>query len=145
MVREFPVFHPPAAGTHGWDGSSNGFHPAASVKAQVDNVSIDFNFVYPPALISCGNYRPIPTLGFFFGDNPLKNPFTLLLLEVSFIILTTRVLRFLLKPLKQPRIVSEVIVSSSSSHNICLSTKLHANIHIIYIYKSSILIGLCEL
>ncbi|XP_021810580.1 cation/H(+) antiporter 24 [Prunus avium] len=109
MVREFPVFHPPAAGTHGWDGSSNGFHPAASVKAQVDNVSIDFNFVYPPALISCGNYRPIPTLGFFFGDNPLKNPFTLLLLEVSFIILTTRVLRFLLKPLKQPRIVSEVI------------------------------------
>ncbi|KAH0997609.1 hypothetical protein GBA52_021473 [Prunus armeniaca] len=39
----------------------------------------------------------------------MKNPFTLLLLEVSFIILTTRVLRFLLKPLKQPRIVSEVI------------------------------------
>ncbi|CAL8160448.1 unnamed protein product [Prunus armeniaca] len=109
MVREFPVYHPPAAETHGWDGSSNGFHPAASVKAQVGNESIDFNFVYPPALISCGNYRPIPTLGFFLGDNPMKNPFTLLLLEVSFIILTTRVLRFLLKPLKQPRIVSEVI------------------------------------
>lgn len=128
MVREFPVYHPPAAETHGWDGSSNSFHPAASVKAQVGNESIDFNFVYPPALISCGNYRPIPTLGFFLGDNPLKNPFTLLLLEVSFIILTTRVLRFLLKPLKQPRIVSEVIVSSSSSHNIYVYVSLYRGI-----------------
>lgn len=50
--------------------------------------------------------------GIFYGENPLKFSFTLLLFEVSLVVVITRLVRYLLKPLKQPRIVSEIIVSS---------------------------------
>ncbi|CAL5424649.1 unnamed protein product [Camellia sinensis] len=47
--------------------------------------------------------------GIFYGENPMDYSFTLLLAEVTLIILITRTIRFLLKPLRQPRVVSEII------------------------------------
>lgn len=55
------------------------------------------------------------SFGVFYGENPLHSSFPLLLLEVSLVILISRLVRFLLKPLKQPRVVSDVIVRSLSS------------------------------
>ncbi|KAM0999074.1 hypothetical protein FF1_005826 [Malus domestica] len=103
MVRKFPLYLPPTP----WDGGSNRFQ--ASVKAQASNVSIDFNNVYPSIIISCGKTRQTGFYSLLYGENPLKSSFTLLLLEFALIIVLTRILRVLLKPLKQPRMVSEVI------------------------------------
>ncbi|XP_050112775.1 cation/H(+) antiporter 24-like isoform X2 [Malus sylvestris] len=104
MVRKFPLYLPPTP----WDGGSNRFQ--ASVKAQASNVSIDFNNVYPSIIISCGKTRQTGFYSLLYGENPLKSSFTLLLLEFALIIVLTRILRVLLKPLKQPRMVSEVII-----------------------------------
>ncbi|KAK4407715.1 Cation/H(+) antiporter 24 [Sesamum angolense] len=41
--------------------------------------------------------------GIFYGQNPLKYSFPLLLLELSSIIIISHVVRFLLKPLRQPK------------------------------------------
>ncbi|RVW56855.1 Cation/H(+) antiporter 24 [Vitis vinifera] len=49
------------------------------------------------------------SIGIFYGENPLQTPFSLLLLEMSLVILLSRLVRFLLKPLRQPRVVSDVI------------------------------------
>ncbi|KAA8549463.1 hypothetical protein F0562_001147 [Nyssa sinensis] len=62
-----------------------------------------------PAPIICGRTQHSYPFGIFYGENPLNFSFSLMLLEVSIVILITHVVRFLLKPLKQPRIVSEVI------------------------------------
>ncbi|KAM1998572.1 hypothetical protein ACFX16_006089 [Malus domestica] len=104
MVRKFPLYHPPTP----WDGSSNRFQ--ASVKAQAGNVSIDLNNVYPSTIISCGKAREAGSLSLLYGENPLKSSFRLLLLEFALINVLTRIIRVLLKPLKQPRIVSDVIL-----------------------------------
>ncbi|KAM1756632.1 hypothetical protein EV1_005970 [Malus domestica] len=104
MVRKFPLYHPPTP----WDGSSNRFQ--ASVKDQAGNVSIDLNNVYPSTIISCGKAREAGSLSLLYGENPLKSSFRLLLLEFALINVLTRIIRVLLKPLKQPRIVSEVIL-----------------------------------
>ncbi|KAL3653195.1 hypothetical protein CASFOL_002876 [Castilleja foliolosa] len=52
--------------------------------------------------------RPHP-LGIFYGQNPLHFSFPLFLLQLSTLILLTRLLRFLLKPLRQPKVVSEIL------------------------------------
>lgn len=49
--------------------------------------------------------------GIFYGDDPLKYSVPLMLLEASMLITIVRLLRFVLKPLRQPRIVSEILVS----------------------------------
>lgn len=50
-------------------------------------------------------------LGVFYGRNPLKSSFPLFLLELSLLIVISHIVRILLKPLGQPKIISEVIVS----------------------------------
>jgi hypothetical protein len=59
----------------------------------------------------CRKIQKAHSFGIFYGANPLDYTFTLVLLEIIFVLLTSRVIRFLLKPLKQPRIVSDIIVS----------------------------------
>ncbi|XP_050216332.1 cation/H(+) antiporter 24-like [Mercurialis annua] len=48
-------------------------------------------------------------LGIFYKNNPLEYSFSLILFETILVILLSRIVRFLLKPLKQPRIVSDII------------------------------------
>ncbi|XP_057772511.1 cation/H(+) antiporter 24 isoform X2 [Salvia miltiorrhiza] len=47
--------------------------------------------------------------GVFFGQNPLKSSFPLVLLELTFLICVSRVVRLLLKPFGQPKVISEII------------------------------------
>jgi hypothetical protein len=49
--------------------------------------------------------------GIFYGDNPLSHSFSILMFHLILITTITRIIRFLLKPLKQPIIISQIIVS----------------------------------
>lgn len=59
----------------------------------------------------CRNIKNDHSFGVFYGENPLKFSFPLILLEVSFVIVITHVVRFILKPLRQPKVISQIIVS----------------------------------
>lgn len=50
--------------------------------------------------------------GVFQGENPLHSALPLAILQICVVVVLTRVLAFLLRPLRQPRVVAEIIVSS---------------------------------
>ncbi|XWS44700.1 hypothetical protein CRYUN_Cryun15aG0070300 [Craigia yunnanensis] len=56
-------------------------------------------------------YAPtrITTNGVWQGDNPLNYSLPLFILQLTMVIVTTRMLVFILKPLRQPRVVSEIL------------------------------------
>ncbi|GJZ70382.1 cation/H(+) antiporter 15 [Tanacetum coccineum] len=56
-------------------------------------------------------YAPlmITTHGIWQGDDPLNYSLPLFLLQLILVVVTTRVLVFLLKPLRQPRVISEIL------------------------------------
>lgn len=51
--------------------------------------------------------------GVFQGDNPLDFALPLAILQICIVVILTRVLAFLLRPLRQPRVIAEIIVSYS--------------------------------
>ncbi|XP_059659022.1 cation/H(+) antiporter 15 [Cornus florida] len=56
-------------------------------------------------------YAPtmITTNGIWQGDNPLDYSLPLFILQLTLVVVTTHVLVFLLKPFRQPRVISEII------------------------------------
>jgi len=62
-------------------------------------------------IILCQAQQNIHPNGIFYGDNPLSHTFPVLLLHLVLVTTITRIVRFILKPLKQPMIVSQIIVS----------------------------------
>ena len=52
----------------------------------------------------------------FQGGSPLSSSLPLLGVQLVLIVAVTRVLHLLLKPLKQPRVVSEIMVRTSIIH-----------------------------
>ncbi|KAM5583079.1 cation/H(+) antiporter 24 [Rosa sericea] len=108
MVREFPLYRPPEP--RSWDQNySNVFQATVKAQAAPGGSKLGFNNVYPAALIKCRPAAGSHPLALYIGESPLKTPFTLVLLEILLVIFATRIVRFLLKPLRQPRIVSEII------------------------------------
>lgn len=70
----------------------------------------------PPELIKkglvvCRAKRHDHSVGVFYGLNPLDYSFPLFLLQLSSLIIVTHLVRFILKPLRQPKVVSEILVS----------------------------------
>ncbi|XP_076907183.1 cation/H(+) antiporter 15-like [Bidens hawaiensis] len=65
------------------------------------NASQDTIICYAPLMIT--------TQGIWQGDNPLKYSLPLFLLQLILVVVTTRVLVFLLKPFRQPRVISEIL------------------------------------
>ncbi|CAK7330407.1 unnamed protein product [Dovyalis caffra] len=57
------------------------------------------------------------SLGVLYGEDPLNINFNLVFLDLALIILITKMIRILLKPLKQPRVVSDVIIRSQKDRN----------------------------
>jgi hypothetical protein len=55
--------------------------------------------------------------GVFQGDNPIDFALPLAILQIVIVIVLTRVLAYLLRPLRQPRVIAEVIVSFFSFVN----------------------------
>ncbi|XP_073109130.1 cation/H(+) antiporter 18 isoform X1 [Elaeis guineensis] len=60
-----------------------------------------------------GNACPKPAAaasnGVFQGDNPLHSALPLAILQICLVVVITRSLAFLLKPLRQPRVIAEII------------------------------------
>ncbi|CAA0396276.1 Cation/H(+) antiporter 17 [Arabidopsis thaliana] len=47
--------------------------------------------------------------GVFQGENPLEHALPLLILQICIVLLLTRLLAFLLRPLRQPRVIAEIV------------------------------------
>ncbi|XWS41307.1 hypothetical protein CRYUN_Cryun17cG0070300 [Craigia yunnanensis] len=67
----------------------------------VANKSDDTVVCYAPTMIT--------TNGVWQGDNPLDYSLPLFILQLTMVVVTTRMLVFVLKPLRQPRVVSEIL------------------------------------
>ncbi|KVI11296.1 cation/H(+) antiporter 24-like [Cynara cardunculus var. scolymus] len=64
----------------------------------------------PKEQIYCTHIHDKNPFGVFInGESPHESSFSLLLLELSLVLVVTHVIRHLLKPLKQPRVISEIL------------------------------------
>ncbi|KAJ4880301.1 Cation/H(+) antiporter 17 [Raphanus sativus] len=58
---------------------------------------------------TCSGTMKATSNGVFQGDNPLHFALPLLILQICIVLLLTRVLAFLLRPLRQPRVIAEIV------------------------------------
>ncbi|KAM7266067.1 hypothetical protein ACFE04_003750 [Oxalis oulophora] len=68
----------------------------------VGNKTEDTIVCYAPTMIT--------TNGVWQGDNPLDYSLPLFILQLTLVVVTTRLLVFLLKPFRQPRVIAEILV-----------------------------------
>lgn len=81
-------------------------------KKMAQNTSSTTNMETTP--IVCYAPTMITTNGVWQGDNPLDYSLPLFILQLTLVVVVTRVLVFLLKPLRQPRVIAEILVSTLS-------------------------------
>ena len=57
-------------------------------------------------------YYPMHTVssGILQGDSPLRFALPLLTIQIALVLLATRTIAFVFKPIKQPRVLAEIIV-----------------------------------
>lgn len=67
------------------------------------NKTVETIVCYAPTMIT--------TNGIWQGDNPLDYSLPLFILQLTLVVVTTRLLVYILKPLRQPRVISEILVS----------------------------------
>lgn len=116
MVREFPVYQSQqdVAGYNLSASAGGGLHGGVSAFMKAgpnDGITVEGFNSYVAGAFVCQKTQHNHPFGVFYGENPLSYSFPLVLLEISFVLLATRLVRFVLKPLRQPRIVSEILVS----------------------------------
>uniref|UniRef100_A0A1J3K1N6 Cation/H(+) antiporter 17 n=1 Tax=Noccaea caerulescens TaxID=107243 RepID=A0A1J3K1N6_NOCCA len=58
---------------------------------------------------TCPGSMKATSNGVFQGENPLHHALPLLILQICIVLLLTRVLAFLLRPLRQPRVIAEIV------------------------------------
>ncbi|CAM8975488.1 unnamed protein product [Rhodiola kirilowii] len=95
----------------GMNNSLQGLFPAAKIVKLQDDVigsSSPHANAHGPLICSVAHYAHSYS-GIFYGKNPLEYSFTLMLLEISMVIIISRLVRLVLKPLGQPRVVSDAI------------------------------------
>ena len=99
--------------THSWLQTSNGwkeeFDPPPILQQNMVDVTMNNNTISFP--IFCQSIQQSHPVGIFNGGNPLAHSFSLIMFNLILNTLITRSLQVLLKPLKQPVIISQIIVS----------------------------------
>lgn len=65
----------------------------------------------PNATGNCPAAMKATSNGAFQNENPLDYALPLIILQICLVVVFTRLLAYLLKPLKQPRVIAEIIVS----------------------------------
>ena len=84
---------------------------------------------------TAGNVCPPPmkatSNGGFQGDNPLDFALPLAILQICLVLVVSRGLAYILRPLRQPRVIAEIIVSTFFSPLLILKILLY----ILLIYK----------
>lgn len=63
------------------------------------------------ATVKCPPPMKATSDGVFQGDNPLHSALPLLIVQICLVVVLTRVLAYLLRPLRQPRVIAEIVVS----------------------------------
>lgn len=79
---------------------------ASNDKSAMDKTAFDRS----QNTIVCYAPTMITTNGIWQGDNPLDYSLPLFILQLMMVVVLTRILVFILKPLKQPRVISEITV-----------------------------------
>ncbi|CAK7335644.1 unnamed protein product [Dovyalis caffra] len=62
---------------------------------------------------TCPPMKPTSN-GVFQGDNPLDSALPLAILQICLVIVVTRGLAFLLRPLRQPRVIAEIVTKDNN-------------------------------
>ena len=60
---------------------------------------------------TCSHPMKATSNGVFQGDNPLDFALPLAILQICVVLIVTRGLSILLRPLRQPRVIAEIVVS----------------------------------
>lgn len=63
------------------------------------------------ATMACPAQMKATSNGSFQGDSPLDYALPLIILQICLVVCFTRTLTFFFKPLRQPRVIAEIIVS----------------------------------
>ena len=63
------------------------------------------------SIVTCPKPMKATSEGVFQGNNPLHYALPLVILQICLVLVLTRVLAYFLKPLRQPRVIAEIIVS----------------------------------
>lgn len=66
--------------------------------------------------------------GVFQGENPLHSALPLAILQICVVVVLTRVLAFILRPLRQPRVIAEIIVSRSCYSSVRFVALVHVKL-----------------
>lgn len=74
------------------------------------NKTDDYIVCYAPTMIT--------TNGVWQGDNPLDYSLPLFILQLTLVVIATRIFVFILKPFRQPRVIAEVLVSLFLHHHL---------------------------
>ncbi|XP_022728705.1 cation/H(+) antiporter 24-like [Durio zibethinus] len=124
MVRAFPARHPFTP--HGWQGHSQGYQqPTMGIRGAKFQTSNRGTAAFP---LVCVRTKEPHSFGIFYGHNPLMFSFNVILVGLILINLITRTFRFLLKPLRQPRLVSELIAGIIIGPSLLGQSKSFTNI-----------------
>jgi len=73
------------------------------------NKKDDYIVCYAPTMIT--------TNGVWQGDNPLEYSLPLFILQLTLVVVATRIFVFILKPFRQPRVIAEILVSLFCYHH----------------------------
>jgi hypothetical protein len=65
--------------------------------------------------------------GAFQGESPLDYALPLAILQICLVVVVTRGLAYLLRPLRQPRVIAEIIVSTPIRPSPSLSNRANAS------------------
>ncbi|XP_010277628.1 PREDICTED: cation/H(+) antiporter 15-like [Nelumbo nucifera] len=77
--------------------------------AAPENTGNNFNMNLTENTIICYSPTMITTNGIWQGDNPLDYSLPLFILQLTLVVVITRILFVLLKPLRQPKVISEIL------------------------------------
>jgi hypothetical protein len=80
------------------------------------------------------NDRNVGSYGIFLGDNPFDFALPATLFQLLIIITISQTLHFLLRPLRTPKFICSVLVSSSSIHFINAAQSLHFSFPLSHFY-----------
>ncbi|KAK7333169.1 hypothetical protein VNO80_29934 [Phaseolus coccineus] len=104
MTRLYPS-HRLVQASNGWHQH---FNHSRITQEQFINLTTEGNSTIPFPIV-CHKLHNFQSAGFFYGDNPLSHSFSLVIFNFAFISIITRFIGVLLKPLKQPFIISQIL------------------------------------
>jgi hypothetical protein len=86
------------------------------------------------AAAMCPGPMKATSQGAFQGENPLDYALPLAILQICLVVVVTRGLAYLLRPLRQPRVIAEIIVSTLRPYPpapslIVIHARMHAWMH----------------